>query len=86
MSEKIKGEGGVGDKPAPEMKREGGVDAGETGYKMRFEGVDGLFGGVCSVVVWRGKLVVDIVKFEEGLETRRAFVVGDLKEGFESAV
>ena len=63
MSEKIEDEGGERDKPAPKMKGEVRVNAGETGHEMCFEGVDGFFGGVHLVVVRRGELVVDVVEF-----------------------
>ena len=53
---------------------------------MRFNGVDGFYSRVCAVIVRRGELMVDFVELEESLETCWAFVVGDLKKGFESAI
>ena len=76
----------MGDKSAPEMEGKGRVNTGETGYKMCFEGVDSFLSRVCAVVVWRGELVVDVVKFEEGLETCWTFVVYDLKNGHKDAI
>ena len=47
------------------MKWKCGVNTGETGNKMRFNGVDGFYSRVCAVIVRRGELMVDFVELEE---------------------
>ena len=85
FAEEIEGENGVGDEAAPEVERESGVNTGEAGDKVGFEGVDCFFSRVCAVVVGGGELMLDIFTFEEGAERCGAFVVGDLEGGFETA-
>ena len=66
------------------MKGEVFVGAAETSDEMVFERADGAFGGIATVEVWRGKLIVDGLCLEELLEGGGCFVVQLLKYGFEA--
>ena len=52
---------------------------------MTFEGVNGLFGWVCPMVVGRDELKVDVFFRQESFEGGGAFVVKYLEFGGESA-
>jgi len=61
------------------VEREDEVSVGETRDEVAFEGVGGSFGRISTVIVWRGKLMVDLVLLLKNLEECRIFIVCDLK-------
>ena len=49
----------MGDGAVPEMQGEVGVTTTEAGYEVILVGLDGAFGGVCAMQVWRNELEID---------------------------
>ena len=59
------------------MDGERRIYAGKAGDEVALPGVDGFFGRVGPVVVWRRELKSDVFFSEESLEGEGAFVVQD---------
>jgi hypothetical protein len=68
----------------PQVHGERGVDGGEAGYKVFFEGSDGALCSVASMAVRRNQLVSDIIGGEEILQSRRRLIVESLQFRFET--
>ena len=55
-TEKVEGQSGMMDEAVPEMQGEVGVSDTEDGYELILVGLDGVFGGVGAMKVWRNEL------------------------------
>jgi hypothetical protein len=63
----------------PQVQWEGGVNWGDTGHKVFFEGPDGAFRDVAAMAVGRNQLVSDIIDGEESLQSGGYLVVESLE-------
>ena len=79
MSEKIEGNLGLREEFIPEVVGEGFTDAGQNREEVGFEGLDGMFGKVAAMNVWRYELIGSFPILGDGVDVLRAgFVVEHL--------
>ena len=78
---KIEGQGCLWKEAIPFRQRKKGVNSAEGGNKMIFEGANGTFGGVDTVLLRGNTLENDSVLAEGVFERLRAFIVQNVEFG-----
>ena len=71
----------MGDEAVPDMQGEVGVATTEAGYKFILVLLDGAFGGIGAMKVWRNELELDTVIAQKFFYAAGAFIVKHLVLG-----